>query len=289
MKLCFDATRFGTGLEGAIELAAAKGIPSIEYSFEPFETTTKGSLKAEEKKHLKELNELARDKGVQIACLNLEYLHTPGDRKSARRFQGMMAKLAKVANLVGCHLLAFYIEPGSGEDWKDRFKEEFEPLAAILESNEVKPVLRLSTPSVTRGLSLKKWRAMEPQDWRDLLSTCPGLTLSFSPADCIWLGIDYLQVLADFTSAIEHVAAHDVEINRDILRDSGMFGPLWWRYRLAGKGTVDWRQLIELLKLYDYQGAFSIQLDDEFVADEPAVLEDALDEGVRTIAPLVRG
>lgn len=36
MKLCFDATRFGAGLEGAIDIAAQKGIPCVEYSFEPF-------------------------------------------------------------------------------------------------------------------------------------------------------------------------------------------------------------------------------------------------------------
>jgi hypothetical protein len=44
MKLCFDATRFGTGLDGAINLAAAKNIAAIEYSFAPF--TVKGQKSA---------------------------------------------------------------------------------------------------------------------------------------------------------------------------------------------------------------------------------------------------
>jgi hypothetical protein len=38
MKLCFDATKFGSGLDGAIELASSKGIKSVEYSFAPFAT-----------------------------------------------------------------------------------------------------------------------------------------------------------------------------------------------------------------------------------------------------------
>ncbi|MBZ0186599.1 MAG: hypothetical protein K8F91_10155, partial [Candidatus Obscuribacterales bacterium] len=205
MKLCFDATRFGTGLEGAIELASIKGIPSVEYSFAPFETTIKGTLKKDEKKELEALRLFAQEKGVEIACLNLEYLHTPGDKSSARKFLGMLTKLAKVACLIDCHMLSFYLAPGPDENWKNCFREEFEAIEKILLEHEVRPVLKLSTPRQTRGLSLKKWRAMEPQDWRDLLSTCEGLSLSFSPADCIWLGLDYLQVLADFTPAIEHV------------------------------------------------------------------------------------
>jgi len=153
----------------------------------------------------------------------------------------------------------------------------------------VEPLLRLSTPLEFRGQSLKGWRSMEPQDWRDLLSGCPGLSLSFSPGDCVWLGIDYLRILSGLASAIEHVEAHDVEINRDLLTDSGMYGPLWWRYRMPGKGQVDWGQLIEALKLYDFKGTFSVHLDDEFVAADAEDLEHALDAALKRIAPLMRG
>ncbi len=130
---------------------------------------------------------------------------------------------------------------------------------------------------------------MEPQDWRDLVCACPGIGLSFSPADCVWLGIDYLKILPGIASAVEHIEAHDIEINRAILTDSGLYGPLWWRYRLPGKGQVDWTQLIEALKLYDFSGLFSVHLDDEFVPGDWQSLEDALESGVKYLAPRVRG
>ncbi len=129
---------------------------------------------------------------------------------------------------------------------------------------------------------------MEPQDWRDILSSCPDLSLSFSPADCVWLGIDYLKILSGLVSAIDHVEAHDIEINRTLLNDSGMYGPLWWRYRMPGKGQVDWSQLIELLKLYDFAGTVSIHLDDEFIGEEAEDLADALTRSVKVLAPLVK-
>jgi sugar phosphate isomerase/epimerase len=74
-----------------------------------------------------------------------------------------------------------------------------------------------------------------------------------------------------------------------MLSDSGMYGPLWWRYRTPGKGQVDWSQLIEALKLYGFEGYFSIHLDDEFVNDDQESLETALDEAVKLFAPLVNG
>jgi sugar phosphate isomerase/epimerase len=290
MKFSFDATRFGSGLDGAVDLASARGIGAVEYSFAPF-APAKSTKKqdAEELEHLGSVRELALSKGVEFACLNLDFTLDASDKKSVKQFLPMVTKLAAVAQKIGCTKIAFFVQPGEDEDWMQSFASEYGPLSQKLEEFEVRPLVRLATPVECRGLSLKKWRAMEPQEWRDLVSLCPGLSFVYSPADLLWLGIDYLCNLPGMVSAIEHIVAHDVEINRTILTDSGLYGPLWWRYRLAGKGQVDWRQFIEALKLYDYQGTFSLQLDDEFIDDETQALSDALDEGKRYLARLLRG
>src|SRR5207237_7017883 len=119
------------------------------------------------------------------------------------------------------------------------------------------------------------------------IANCPGLALSFSAADCVWQNIDYLKILPGLVAAIERVEANDVEINRALLTDSGLYGPLWWRYRRPGKGQVDWAQLIEALKLYEYQGVFSIHLDDEFIGDN-GDLEESLDESIKLLNPLLK-
>lgn len=291
MRLCFDATRFGSGLDGAIELAVSRALPCVEYSFSPFAAAGKSALevKGKERKYLESLAALAQESNVEIACLNLDFTHAPGDKRSAAKLVGMLTKLSDVASILRCPRLSFFLTPGPDDKWKDQFESEYREIGPLLQSKNVRPLLRLATPISQRGVSLKKWRAMEPQDWRDLLSVCSGLALSFSPGDCVWLGIDYLAILSGVTSAIEHVEANDVEINRSMLQDSGMFGPLWWRYRQIGKGQVDWGQLIEALKLYDFQGTFSIHLDDEFLDSDVTVLEHALDDGIRKIKPLIRG
>jgi sugar phosphate isomerase/epimerase len=74
-----------------------------------------------------------------------------------------------------------------------------------------------------------------------------------------------------------------------MLKDSGLFGPLWWRYRLPGKGQIDWAQVVEALKLYGFTGSFSVHLDDEFVVSQPCDLERSLDAGLACLASLVKG
>lgn len=290
MRLCFDATRFGSGLDGAIELASSRGLSAVEYSFAPFATgkATKG-LDASEKKSLRAVAELRQEKGIDFSCLNLDYCVHAGDKKSVKQFLPMVTKLAQVAEVLECTKVAFNLMPGIEAEWIEPVAECLTAASEELEKHGARALLRLSTPLDYRGVSLKKWRAMEPQDWRDIIAACPGLSLSFSPADCVWLGIDYLRVLSGIASAIDHVEAIDIEINRDLLVDSGMYGPLWWRYRMPGKGQVDWGQLIEALKLYDFTGTISISMDDEFVNGDHYDLENALETSLKKLAPLVRG
>ncbi len=293
MKLCFDATRFGCGLDGAVELAAERSVPLLEYCFQPFATSGKGAKSQDDKerKYFASVAAKAEKAGVEFAILNLDYALDPLDKKSIKQFAPMMQKLSAVAAALKCPRLGFSVRPGADESWISAFAEQYALLReSALKENEFQPldyVLRLSTPAEYRGVSLRKWRQLEPHEWRELLSQCEGLSFVYSPADCLWLGIDYLQNMGSFVQAIAHVVAHDVEINRTILTDSGMFGPLWWRYRVAGKGQVDWRQVIELLKLYEYKGALSIQMDDEFIEDD--VVVDTLDESVKYFAPHLKG
>lgn len=295
MQLCFDATRFGFGLEEAVMFAADKQLPAVEFAFEPFEVTAKTArLSADEAEYLRGVRKLCEERGTQVACIRLNYVLDCLDRKAVKQFQLMMRKLALVAEAVGCGRIVFMVQPpgeSSAAGWISAAAGAVNPVLEAFGSREsaLKLLLSIATPEQNRGRTLRLWRPLEPQEWRDLIAECPGLALSFSAADCAWQNINYLQILPGLVAAIEHVEANDVEINRELLQDSGLFGPLWWRYRKPGKGQIDWRQLIEALKMYDYQGCLSIHLDDEFVdAESNGNLEESLDESVKFFRPLLR-
>ncbi len=290
MRLCYDATRFGFGLKEAVGLAVMKSLTAVEFTFQPFPVATKAEtgLSSGELTHLKELAELLEQHGVDLVCVNLDYCIDAEERSSVTEFKRLIAKLSRLAEAVGCRRLSFWLESGNKDDkWLEDVERALAPAVDQSGKHGVKLVLRLSTPSRYRGKSLQTWHPMQPQDWRDLLSLMPELSLSFSPADCLWQGLDYLQLLPSFVSAIEHVEALDVEINHEMLKDSGLFGPLWWRYRLPGKGQMDWRQLVEALKLYDFSGCLSVHLEDEFVPNHLVDLDRSLDTGMSCLSSLV--
>ncbi len=291
MQLCFDATRFGCGLDGAVDLAAQNGLRAVEYSFAAFSVSAKGGavLDAKEKKQLQALSKKCVEQDVEIACLNLDFCVDADDKKSCKLFEPMLKKLFLVAEAIGCKRVAVSAQPGPDNVWKTNLSDMLNRVLEARNSDSVGLMLRLSTPVEFRNQSLKSWRAMEPQDWRDLISSVPNLGLVFSPADCVWLGIDYLRILSGVIKAVEHIEAHDIEISRELLTDSGMYGPLWWRYRSLGKGQVDWRQFIELLKLYEFKGTVSLQFDDEFLSRDIEDMQGALDSSVKFMAPLLRG
>lgn len=290
MRLCYDATRFGSGLQEAVEIAAEKGLSACEYSFDSFETGGKSAkkLSADETEHLKSVADFCKEKDVEMSCLRLNTLLVASDKKSVRSFNSMIDKLASVADALHCKRIVFYLLAESADGWMDSVEAAVAPIVEKLNKQGIRLLMSTGTPAPFRGRSLKNWRPLEPQEWREIISRIQELSLSLSIADCVWQGIDYLRMLPNLVQVVDHVEAQDVEVIRQIISDNGYFGPLFWRYKIVGKGQVDWGQFVEALKLYDYSGSLSIQFNDEFTSENEQGLWDALESSTKLLAPLVK-
>ena len=306
MRFCYDATRFGSGLEEAVELAADRGMTACEYSFDAFNDAPggevlEGSASGEssaafaidklsdvEEEHLRSVAALCQERNVEISCLRLNQQVKVSDEKSVANFNATINNLALIAKALDCKRIVFYLYPESSESWLDSVERVLVPIVEKLSQAGIRLVLSTGTAAAYRGSSLRNWRPLEPQEWRNLIAHVPDLFLSFSVADCAWQGIDYLRILPNLVSAIDHVEAQDVEVMRNIISDSGYFGPLFWRYKTVGKGQVDWSQFVEALKLYDFNGSLSIQFNDEFASENEQGLWDALETSMKVLAPLVK-
>lgn len=291
MRLCFDATRFGTGLQEAIEIAAQKQIPACEFTFanldDEFEADA-ARLSAEEMDFLKSIADAASSNSVQILCLRNANALKVSDEKSVANFKVQIEKLAHVAEQLSCKRIIFYLIAEADDNWVEKVESVLNPVMSSLKDREIRLTLSLSPAEKFHGKSLRAWRPIEPQEWRNLLAGVPDLSLSFSVADCAWQGIDYLKILPALVPAIEHVEAQDVHVNRQIISENGIFGPLWWRYMTVGKGQVDWGQFIEALKLYEYSGDLSIQFNDDYSRESENALLEALESSAKLLAPLVK-
>jgi len=100
-----------------------------------------------------------------------------------------------------------------------------------------------------------------------------GAGLNYDPSHLIRLGVDHIRFLKEFAEHVKHVHAKDTDVDEDALYEFGTqpgtfatphrWGDMTWRYTLPGHGLARWGEIFAVLKSSGYQGAVSVELEDE--------------------------
>ena len=112
--------------------------------------------------------------------------------------------------------------------------------------------------------------ATGPVGWEALFKAfhdSPHVGLQFDPSHLQWQMMDPVQAARDFVDKIFDVHLKDTEILWHVLRRTGVVPPTnvrWWRFRLPGYGSVDWKGFFTVLSEAGYTGAMNIENEDEF-------------------------
>jgi sugar phosphate isomerase/epimerase len=138
--------------------------------------------------------------------------------------------------------------------------------------------------------------AYSPELW-EWLTTRLGLYLNWDPSHLVWIGIDPLETIRPFADYIVHVQAKDLELFPEQRNRYGFYGAVtkgdnpwhtgWWRYRVPGRGTVDWRKVVD--RLYDsgYTGTVSVEHEDPVWGGTPEKVVEGLRIAYTTLRPLI--
>lgn len=112
--------------------------------------------------------------------------------------------------------------------------------------------------------------ATGPVGWEALFKAFKDTShvgLQFDPSHLVWQFMDPVQAARDFVSHIYDVHLKDTEILWHVLRRTGI-NPVdrerWWRFRIPGQGSVDWKGIFAVLAEAGYQGCMNIENEDEF-------------------------
>ena len=275
MHLACNISQFNDNLEESLVYVRDHGIDYVNLNFSPFETTKNETLSQNEINFFKSLKNKADLLDIKFNLINLDESPKNLSKNELQNEINSVYKISQICKIIECHKIGIYLNTIFDTNWQGKVSLHLKSILKTLKQTNIKLLLRLSTPSNLRNLSLLKWNFYNPDIIRNLLAQFPELSLSFSPADCVWLGINYLELLPALISAIDNIEANDIEINRMLLNDSGIFGPIWWQYKLPGLGQLDWRQLLEALKLYEYKHTITIQIDDDFYLKDHQSIQDA--------------
>jgi sugar phosphate isomerase/epimerase len=100
-----------------------------------------------------------------------------------------------------------------------------------------------------------------------------GVGINYDPSHLIRLRVDHIRFLTEFAEHVKHVHAKDTDVDENALYEFGTqpgtvatphrWGEWTWRYTLPGHGLARWGEIFSILKSSDYQGAVSVELEDE--------------------------
>lgn len=220
----------------------------------------------------------ARD--IEISALGYYPNYLSPDAAEREETARYFRRVLQLAAEMGVPVVATFAgrNPGlSVEDNLPLFKEVFSGFCDTAETLGVKIAIE-NCPMMNRFSMHGENIAFSPEIWERMFELVPSdhLGIELDPSHCVWLGIDYIKAIYDFGDRIFHVHAKDMEIRRDILARSGIYGTAlqrfdglghgWWRARAPGWGEVDWAKFITALIEVGYRGNLDIEHEDDVFA-----------------------
>jgi len=204
-----------------------------------------------------EVRRMLAGRDIQITSLayySLRILENPEDQK-------FLEKVIEAASALDVKVVcALAGGPLAGKDKRQTLMEDFPKVFNPLVDKARKSGLRIA---------LENWFATNLQGldhFEAAMQAVPDKTLglNFDPSHLCWQQIDYVQAVYRFGERIHHTHAKDVEILGFRLREVGVLGRGWWRYRIPGWGSIDWPAYLTALKDVGYDYVLSIEHEDRF-------------------------
>ena len=137
--------------------------------------------------------------------------------------------------------------------------------------------------------------AYSPELWEWMFSI--GLYLNYDPSHLVWMGIDPVEAVKPYIDRIPHAQAKDIELDPRSRDRYGWPGKAvdrpnpwdvgWWRYRVPGRGQVDWPRLVDTLYEGGFEGVLSVEHEDPVWGGSDAKVKIGLKIAYDTLRPLI--
>lgn len=137
--------------------------------------------------------------------------------------------------------------------------------------------------------------AYSPELWEWMFEL--GFYLNWDPSHLTWIGIDPVRTIAPYIDRIVHTQAKDIQILDRAVDRYGFFGKTqgrespwdtgWWRYRVPGRGSVNWSAVVDELYACGYTGVLSVEHEDPVWGGSADKVRQGLDIAIHTLSPLI--
>jgi sugar phosphate isomerase/epimerase len=212
-------------------------------------------------------------KGMHVSALQVNANHIASDPAERERVNSNFVKAIELAGKLGVP----YIGTQSGKDASRTFEAQVEEIVRVYHEKYFAACQQYKVRILWEPWQGGPNIATSPVGFEALFNAfkdSPYVGLQYDPSHLLWQMMDPIQTAKDFIDKIYDVHLKDTQIHWDIVRQGGIV-PVnqaqWWQFRIPGMGSIDWRGFFAVLQSVGYQGAMSIEHEDELygAADNP--------------------
>ena len=278
MKLGFvSAILPELSLEEVLQLASTIGYDCVEVMCWPVGKSTRRyagvthvNVSQFNEAEAERVKGLCEKYGVDISALGYYPNPLVADEGEANVYKEHIKKMIDASHILGLKGANTFVgrdHTKSVDDNWSRFEEVWKEIIGHAESCDV----RVGIENCPMLFTNDEWPggknlATSPQIWSEMFARINSdhFGLNYDPSHMIWLHMDYLGPMQNFSNKLFHIHAKDVRLDRDDLNKHGIMAPpnLWHTPKLPGLGEVDWGKFFSILTSVGYDGPVCVEVED---------------------------
>jgi sugar phosphate isomerase/epimerase len=245
-----------------VEFAKNQGFTNMILSVGPRSTLDANSVTDSQ---VQDVKAVLRKYDMHVSALQVDGNHTAADaehRKSANDYFVKAIELAGKLNIP-------YIGTQSGRDTNLPFQDQVDEVVRVYNEKYFPACERNHVRLLWEPYPNEGNLATSPVGFAALFKgfgDSPYVGLQFDPSHAVRQFMDPIDTAREFVDKIYDVHLKDTEILWPVLRAGGI-NPVnrahWWRYRIPGMGSINWRDFFSVLQNVGYAGAMSIEQEDQ--------------------------
>jgi sugar phosphate isomerase/epimerase len=257
-------------LNDVLAFAAKHGFQCVELMCWPAESTGVTHLDVDRLsvEEVKRVNRVCAETGVRIASLGY-YANPLTDNELVRN--AAITHLGTVMD-AAVDLDVPIVNTYVGRNPKRTIDENwplFERVWTPVIERAASLGLRIGTENCPMLFSNAEWpggvnMSTTPAIWREMFHRIPSpnFGLVFDPSHLLWLGIDHLRALREFSDRLITVQIKDEKIDHERLYERGVMEFGWHYPKIPGLGDIDWAAYWRTLHQIGFDGDVLIEVQD---------------------------
>ena len=212
-----------------------------------------------------------KSQGVYISGLGYYPNPLDPDTTSSQVYIDHLIQVIQAADALDVRVVNTFIgrDPSRNLSYNlDRFREVWPEIIAFASSHKV----NIGIENCPMLFTEDEWPggknlAISPEIWDKMFDIIPdeNFGLNYDPSHLVWMQMDEIQPIYDYSERLHHIHLKDVKVYRDKLDKVGILGyPLQYHSpKIPGYGDVRWGDGCAALTSSGYRGPVCIEVEDK--------------------------